>query len=44
MNASNDWMVKWQHIIGKIAQLISVEGKEIVVLNVEAERDPESQF
>lgn len=37
-------MVKWQHIIDKISQLISAEGKEIVVFNVEAESDPERQF
>jgi len=37
-------MVKWQYIIDKISQLIRAEGKEIVVFNVEAERDPKSQF
>jgi len=37
-------MVKWKYIIDKISQIISAEGKEIVVLNVEAERDPERQF
>ena len=37
-------MVKWQYIIDKISRLISAEGKEIVVFNVEAERDPKSQF
>lgn len=37
-------MVKWQYIIDKISQSISAEGKEIVVFNVEAERNPEQQF
>ena len=37
-------MVKWQYIIDKISQLISAEGKEIVIFNVEAERDAKSQF
>ena len=37
-------MVKWQFIIDKISRLISVEGKKIVIFNVEAERDPKSQF
>ena len=37
-------MVKWQYIIKKITQLVRAEGKEIVIFNVEAERDPKSQF
>ena len=37
-------MVKWQFIIDRISQLISAEGKEIVVFNVEAERDAKAQF
>ena len=37
-------MVKWQYIIDRISRLISAEGKEIVIFNVEAERDPKSQF
>ena len=37
-------MVKWKYIINKISQIISAEGKEIVVFNVEAERYPERQF
>ena len=37
-------MIKWQYIIGKISQLICAEGKEIVIFNVEAERDLKSQF
>ena len=37
-------MVKWQYIIDKISQLISAEDKEIVIFNVEAERDEKSQF
>ncbi len=37
-------MVKWRFIIDKISQLISAQGKKIVVFNVEAEREPRSQF
>ena len=37
-------MVKWQYVIDKISRLISAEGKKIVILNVEAQRDPKSQF
>ena len=37
-------MIKWQFIIDRISWLISAEGKEIVVFNVEAERDAKSQF
>ena len=37
-------MVKWQFIIDRISQLINAEGKKIVVFNVEAERDPKTQF
>ena len=37
-------MVKWQFIIDRISKLISAEGKEIVVFNVEAERDLKTQF
>jgi len=31
-------------MINKISKLISVEGKEIIVFNVEAERDAKTQF
>jgi len=41
---NNDWIVKWQYIIDKISQVITAEGKKIVIFNVEAERDPKSQF
>jgi len=44
LNIGQDWMVKWRFIIDKISQLISAQGKKIVVFNVEAERDPRSQF
>ena len=37
-------MIKWKFIIGRISQLISAEGKKIVVFNVEAERDAKTQF
>ena len=37
-------MIKWQFIINRISQLISTEGKEIVVFNVEAERNAKRQF
>ena len=37
-------MVKWQYIIDKISQVIAADGKKIVIFNVEAERDPKSQF
>ena len=37
-------MVKWQYVINKISQLITAEGSKIVIFNVEAERDPKSQF
>ena len=39
-----DWLVKWEYIIKRISQLINAEGKEIVVFNVEAERDAKIQF
>jgi len=42
--STKDWMVKWQYIIGKISQLIIAEGKEIVIFNIEAERDPKTHF
>lgn len=41
---NNDWMVKWQYVIDKISQVITAEGKEIVIFNIEAERDPKAQF
>ncbi len=37
-------MIKWQFIINRISQLISAEGKEIIVFNVEAERNVKRQF
>jgi len=37
-------MIRWQFIIDRISRLISAEGKEIVVFNVEAERDAKTQF
>ncbi len=37
-------MVKWSYIIDRISHLISAEGKEIVIFNIEAERGPERQF
>ena len=42
--SDKDWMIKWKYIIDKISQLISAEGKEIVVFNVEAEKDAHMQF
>ena len=41
---NNDWMVKWQYIIDKISQIITAEGKKIVIFNVEAEIDSKAQF
>lgn len=41
---SKDWLVKWEYIILRLSELISAEGKEIVVFNVEAERDVKIQF
>ena len=35
---------KWEYIIEKISQLISAEGKRIVVFNVEAGKDIKKQF
>ena len=37
-------MVKWKYLIGKISELMSAEGKKIVIFNVEAERDTKTQF
>ena len=37
-------MVKWKYIIDRISESISAEGKEIVIFNVEAEREAKSPF
>jgi len=39
-----DWIIKWKFLIDKISHLIKRDGKEIVILNVEAQIDSKRQF
>lgn len=40
----DDWLAKWKKIIDKISELVSAEGKEMGLFDVEAGKDIKKQF
>ena len=38
------WVVKFEFLIQRLGALVSKEGKKLVLINVEAERNPKKQF
>jgi len=38
------WKVKFEFLIQRLGALVSKEGKKLVLINVEAERNPKKQF
>ncbi|MHA1748968.1 MAG: hypothetical protein ACTSYF_10065, partial [Promethearchaeota archaeon] len=43
-NTREAWKVKFEFLIQRLGDLISQEGKKMVLINIEAERDPNIQF
>ncbi len=43
-NRNEAWEVKFEFLIQRLGALISQEGKKLVLINVEAEREPKEQF
>lgn len=45
MSGSDDsWQIKWEFIIDRIKKIVSMQGKELKLINIEADIDPQRQF
>jgi len=43
-NKSEEWIAKFEFLIQRLGALISQEGKKLVLINVEAEKNPKKQY